>query len=316
MFHNETWGGEKVFRLMAKLAENPAANLDLLELIYAALALGFEGRWRVVDNGAAQLEAVRAKLAHIVREQRGSYAPALAQHWQGVPSQRRVALGWLPLAASAALTALVLTGVYLGLALSLAGVSDPVFARIQGLRLTPPVAVAPQPAPKPRLAHFLQSDIKAGTVEVRDEVDRSVVTIRGDGLFAPASATLMPEYEALMGRIGQALGQFSGAVLVTGHTDNKPIRTARFPSNWHLSEERARSVGELLTRHQVAGERVRAEGRAEGEPLHPNDTPANRALNRRVEVTLFAFKEARPSTSANPPAPRPAEPPAAPAPAR
>ena len=176
---------------------------------------------------------------------------------------------------------------YLTLTLSLAERSDPVFGQIQGLRLSPPVVAPPPPPAKPRLAQFLQSDIKANLVTVRDEVDRSVVIIRGDGLFAPASATIVPEREALMGRIADALTQVQGTVLVTGHSDNTPIRTARFPSNWHLSEERANTVRELLIARRVAPERIRAEGRAEAEPVAPNDTPANRALNRRVEVSLM-----------------------------
>jgi type VI secretion system protein ImpK len=288
MFHNETEGGEKVFQLMARLAEKPAVNRDLLELIYCALTLGFEGRYRVIDNGRAQLEAVRDKLAQIIRQQRGDHAPALAQHWQGQATTRRRAHSWLPLAAAAALSALVLMGVYLGFAFSLGSRSDPVYGEVQSLRLTPPVVVAPQPAPKPRLAQFLQPDIKAGLVAVRDEIDRSVVVIRGDGAFATGSASLLPEREVLMGRIADALAQVSGNVLVTGHTDNQPIaRSARFPSNWHLSEERAKTVRDLLIAHKVLADRIRAEGRADAEPVVANDTAANRAMNRRVEVTLF-----------------------------
>lgn len=288
MFHNETWGGEKVFQLMARLAEKPDANLDLLELIYCALVLGFEGRYRVLDNGRAQLEAVRDKLAQIIKQQRGDYPAALAQHWPGEQVKRRVGLSWLPLAATAALATLILVIIHVSLSFSLGGRSDPVFGQIQSLRLPAPVAAVAQPAPKPRLAQFLQPDIKAGLVAVRDEVDRSVVTIRGDGLFASGSATLVPEREALMTRIAEALARVSGSVLVTGHTDNQPInRSARFPSNWHLSEERARTVGQLLVDHQVARERVRTEGRADGEPVVPNDSASNRALNRRVEITLL-----------------------------
>ena len=107
------------------------------------------------------------------------------------------------------------------------------------------------------------------------------------GLFAAGSASLVPEREELLSRIGDALAQLGGNVLVTGHTDSQPIRSARFPSNWHLSEERAKSVRELLIARKVGPERLRAEGRADGEPLAANDSPANRALNRRVEVTLF-----------------------------
>ncbi len=292
MFHNETWGGEKVFQLMARLAEKPEANRDLLELIYCALVLGFEGRYRVIDNGRAQLEAVRDKLAQIVKQQRGDHSPALAQHWQGQTVKRRAGLSWLPLAALTAVAALILVAVHIGLSTSLSNESDPVFARIQGLRLPSPVVAVAQAAPKPRLAQFLQSDIKAGLVAVRDDVDRSVVTLRGDGLFAPASATLIPEREALMARIGDALALAGGQVLVTGHTDSSPMRSARFPSNWHLSEARARTVRGLLVERKVPAERVQAEGRADSEPLVANDTAANRALNRRVEVTLMVGRGA------------------------
>lgn len=296
MFHNETEGGEKVFQLMARLAEKPQEHRELLELIYAALALGFEGRYRVIDNGRAQLEAVRDKLAQIVRRQRGEPARELAQHWQGHAAGRKAAWSALPLLAAGVVALLVMVACYLGFAFSLGGRSDPVFGEIQGLRLSPPVVAAPLPAAKPRLAQFLQSDVKAGLVAVRDEVDRSVVTLRGDGAFAPGSASLLADREALMGRIADALAQVSGSILVTGHTDNQPIaRSARFPSNWHLSEERARSVRDLLVARKVAPDRIRSEGRADAEPVVGNDTPANRALNRRVEITLIVGRDGAPT---------------------
>ena len=296
MFHNETGGGEKVFQLMAKLAENPAANRDLLELIYAVLSLGFEGRYRVVDGGKAQLEAVRERLAQILQKERGAHAPALAQNWPGEKPLRRSMLTWLPLWVTAAVVALLLVAVYLFLSFSLSGDSDPVFGSIQELRLAPPSPPVKQAAPKPRLAQFLVADIKAEQVAVRDEVDRSVIIIRGDGLFAPASASLTAEREALMKRIAEALKQVPGGIVVTGHTDNIRIRTASFPSNWHLSEERAKTVREILLGNGLPTERVRAEGRADGEPVAPNDTPANRALNRRVEITLFVARGAAAGT--------------------
>jgi len=298
LFHNEGSGGEKVFQLMARLAEKPQANRDLLELIYAAMVMGFEGRYRVVENGRAQLDAVRDRLAQILRKERGPYNPALALNWHGQPSKRRQSLGWLPLAAITAVSALLLAGIYVALSSSLAGASDPVLGNIQSLRLPPPMPVVAQPAAQPRLAQFLQPDIKAQMVTVRDEVDRSVVTIRGDGLFPSASATLIPEREALMARIADALARVPGPVLVTGHTDNSPMRSARFPSNWHLSEERARSVGQLLVAGGVPRERVAFEGRADGEPTVPNDSPGNKALNRRVEITVMVPKPATTATAA------------------
>lgn len=294
MFHNETWGGEKVFQLMAKLAENPSANRDLLELVYAALCLGFQGRYRVVEGGSAQLEAVRDRLAQILKKERGDYAAPLAEHWRGAAVKRRPFLSWLPLWVTAAVAAMALLGLYWALSFLLSGASDPVYGQIQSLRLLPPTTTIAAPAAKPRLAQFLISDVKAGNVEVRDEIDRSVITIRGDGLFEPGSATLGEDREALMRRIAEALAQVPGSVLVTGHTDNQPIRSVRFPSNWHLSEERAKAVRAILVSRGVKPERITAEGRAEGEPLVANDTPANRARNRRVEITLMSSGRAAP----------------------
>jgi type VI secretion system protein ImpK len=127
-------------------------------------------------------------------------------------------------------------------------------------------------------------------VAVRDEEDRSVITLRGDGLFARGSASLLSEREDLMRRVAEALVRVGGEVIITGHTDNTPMRTARFPSNWHLSEERARTVRDLMVSAGVPAERVRAEGRADGEPVAANDSEANRAMNRRVEITLMAAR--------------------------
>jgi type VI secretion system protein ImpK len=297
-FHNEAFGGEKVFQLMARLAEKPDQHRDLLELIYAAISLGFEGRYRVIQGGKAQLEAVRAKLAQILDKARGPYPAPLASNWAAQPLPQRKALTWLPLAVTAAVTVLVLGLAYAAFSYTLTNRSDPVYGQIQSLRLSPPVAPVAQPAAQPRLAQFLAAEIKLGLVAVRDEVDRSVVTIRGDGLFGPASATLQSEREPLMRRIGEALVPLvrdGGSVLVTGYTDNTPIRTLRFPSNWHLSEDRAQAVRQLLLAAGVARDRIRAEGRAEADPIAPNDTPANRALNRRVEITLNAARGGAPT---------------------
>jgi type VI secretion system protein ImpK len=287
MFHNETGGGEKVFQLMAKLAQEPAANRDLLELIYAALSVGFEGRYRVEQGGAAQLEAVRERLAQIVRKERGDYSPALAQSWRGTLPKKRALLSWLPLWVTAALCGLVLAGTYLFYSLRLAEQSDPTYSRILALRATAIVAPPRAATPTLRLAPLLQAEVQAGQVKVRDDLDRSVVTLLGDGLFAPSSATVAANRVPLFAQIAAALAKVPGTVVVTGHTDNIPIGTARFPSNWHLSEGRAGAVRELLVNAGVPVARVRAEGRADGEPVAPNDSAANRSQNRRVEITLL-----------------------------
>ena len=151
--------------------------------------------------------------------------------------------------------------------------------------MAPPPPPPPK-APTPRLAGFLTVEIEAGQVKVEDFANRSVVTLKGDGFFEPGSAEIAPQVRSVLPRIAQALTQTSGKLLITGHTDNQPIRTLRYPSNWHLSKDRAQAVLAELAK-QVQSDRLRAEGRADSEPLADNASPAGRSANRRVEITLF-----------------------------
>jgi type VI secretion system protein ImpK len=136
----------------------------------------------------------------------------------------------------------------------------------------------------------LEKEIQEGLVAVNETDIKSVVTIKGDRLFAPGSATISENYLALINRIADGINAVPGHVQITGHTDNIPIRSVRFPSNWHLSQSRAESVLELIA-NKVPKGRLSAEGRAESEPIVPNDTPENRSRNRRVEITLFAAQK-------------------------
>jgi type VI secretion system protein ImpK len=285
LFHGETEGGEKFFQVLAKLAENPQANLDVIELMYVCLQLGFEGRYRIVDGGQRQLEAIRQRLLAIIRKQRGEYERDLSSSWQGAPAVAQARLGWLPLWVVAAVTVLALVGVYVGFKWSLSSASDRLAIQIAGLRLATPVVTA-RPAAEPRLAPFLADEIRRGLVNVDDRSDRSIVTILGGGLFKPGEAAIGRDDQWLVDRIGAALAKVPGKVEVIGHTDATPIRTLRFPSNWELSKARAEAVAKLLAT-QVDGGRIASDGRGETEPLESNDTPQGRALNRRVEITLY-----------------------------
>jgi type VI secretion system protein ImpK len=93
--------------------------------------------------------------------------------------------------------------------------------------------------------------------------------------------------------VGQALGQVPGQVVVRGYTDNTPIRTLRFPSNWELSQDRARAVADMLARSLSDPSRVQAQGRADTEPVAPNNSAEGRARNRRVEIILMVAPQAR-----------------------
>lgn len=288
-FHNETWGGEKVFQLMSKLAENVEGNRNLLELLYVVLGLGFEGRYRVIDNGAAQLASVRQRLAQMLQQGREA-DKALSPRWQGVTDRGGRLADGIPLWVIATASLMLMALIWAGLKIALNQSSANLFGKLQGLDVKAVQMSAPPPPPppaaKPRLAGLLQPEIQAKLVAVQDLADRSIITIKGDGFFEPASAEIAPGVRTLLPRIAQALSELPGQVLITGHTDNQPIRTLRFPSNWHLSQERAEAMRIELAR-LVKPQRLRAEGRADSEPVADNATREGRALNRRVEITLF-----------------------------
>lgn len=137
------------------------------------------------------------------------------------------------------------------------------------------------------LAEALQAEIEAGMVTIEHEGKKIILRIREKGSFSSGSASLDPGFFEVMDRISRVLQDIPGDIVVAGHTDNVPIRTGRFRSNWELSSARAVTVVHALLRNpEVAPERVLIEGWADTRPLVPNDTAANRAQNRRVELMV------------------------------
>ena len=288
-FHNETWGGEKFFQLLARLSQNPREHIVLLELINFCLLLGFEGRYRVMDNGRTQLETIKQRLWQMIRGVRGNYPPPLSPHPEDQPVLRKLWRPMIPLWACVALAGFLACLFYIVLNWRLGDNTNPVLAKIY--QTTLPEAAIAQPAPSLppvlNLRGFLKPEIDAGLVAVRDETDRSVVTLKGDGLFASGSTVARENYAPVIDRVAQAMNNVSGKILVVGYSDNVPIRSARFASNYELSLERARSVQSLLQKHLSQPDRVKAEGRGEMNPIAPNNSAENRARNRRVEITLL-----------------------------
>jgi len=165
LFHGETEGGEKFFQLLARLAENPQAHRDVLELMYVCLQLGFEGRYRIADGGQRQLEAIRRRLLAILRKERGEHERDLSAAWQGAGQIVEGRMTWVPVWVIAAVVALIMVGAYIGFALGLGRASDRIAADIAGFRVAaapaPVVAAAtPHPPVEPRLAGFLAEEIR------------------------------------------------------------------------------------------------------------------------------------------------------------
>lgn len=247
-FHNETWGGEKFFQLLARLSQNPREHILLLEMINYCLLLGFEGRYRVLDNGRTQLDTIKQRLWQMIRGVRGSYPPPLSPHPEDRPVLRKLWRPMVPLWACVALAGFIACLFYIILNWRLGDNTNPVLAKIYQSQL--PETTIQQPARQMpavlNLRGFLKPEIEAGLVAVKDEADRSVVILKGDGLFASASTVVRDRYEPVINRIAQAMNNVSGKILVVGYSDNVPIRSARFASNYELSLERARSVQKML----------------------------------------------------------------------
>jgi type VI secretion system protein ImpK len=209
-----------------------------------------------------------------------------------VVDKRNPLVALVPLWVVAAVVGVLVVGLHLFLGSSLNGRSEPVFSDIHAIKVA---AAALPPAPVqvkttgsglPRLAVLLKSDIDEGKLAVTEQDGRATVTVHGDGLFASGSSELRGDYLPLVVRIGEALRAYPGSVLITGHTDDQRIVSARFPSNWKLSLERANAVLRTLAAQAGSPDRFRAAGRGETEPLVPNDTPEHRAQNRRVDITI------------------------------
>ncbi len=105
-------------------------------------------------------------------------------------------------------------------------------------------------------------------------------------LFAPGSASVSIQGGDILRSIAPALAEFDGEIFIEGHTDNRPITTAHFPSNWELSTHRATSVTRLLIEFGLPPARMRAVGFGDTQPVADNQTPQGRAANRRVSVVV------------------------------
>ena len=139
-----------------------------------------------------------------------------------------------------------------------------------------------------KVKEALKEEIDNGVLEVDVDEQKVVIRIKESGSFPSGSASLIPGFEPVLERIGKVLQSTSGLVVVAGHTDNIPIATSRFRSNWELSASRSVTVVHSLERLSgIPSERFMVEGHAATVPIAENNTAENRARNRRVEIGIF-----------------------------
>ncbi|MBA6421671.1 MULTISPECIES: type IVB secretion system protein IcmH/DotU [Pseudomonas] len=139
-FHNETFGGEKFFILLDRLARNPVKHLDMLELMYVCLSLGFEGKYRVMPRGLLELENIRDSLFRQIRQIRGDVPREISPHWQGLKGEGRRLVRYAPWWLVTALTLTCLAVLYGGFAWVLDEQRDSVMPPYVSASVEPPAA--------------------------------------------------------------------------------------------------------------------------------------------------------------------------------
>ncbi len=291
LFFRKLVGGEEFFQILDRLKEHPEENQHLLEIAYLCLSLGFEGKYRYRNNGLLTLERERQDLYSLLQRFKGEARPDLSSRWKGLAEVQNPLVRFVPLWVLATVAGVMLLLVYMGVALTLRDRSDDLYDRLyttaQNVEKAPPMElVRPVAVQKPTLSlevlfkNLLDDEIAAGKVSINGD---SVLRIFS--MFSPGSADIRDSYQPLMAKIAQAVKQENIRLLVKGHTDDQRMKfSARFNSNWQLSTARAASAAKLLARYGFPERRISFEGMADNEPLVPNDTSANRAKNRRIDI--------------------------------
>jgi len=148
------------------------------------------------------------------------------------------------------------------------------------------------PTPKDKLAEDLTKLIAMYNYNnsIRLEQNERGVTIHilDDILFPPGKATLSENSKLVLKRLAQVLKNLPNDIRIEGHTDNIPINTPQYPSNWHLSVDRALTTAYYLIKNEnLSPDKVSIVGYSEYKPIASNDLPETRALNRRVDIVIL-----------------------------
>lgn len=133
----------------------------------------------------------------------------------------------------------------------------------------------------------LEEEISTGVVDMEVTNKSIILRVREKGSFPSGSAEIILPFKVIVDKIGDIFKEFSGTIIVSGHTDNIPINTYRFRSNWELSSSRAVSViHELAQSKALEDKKFKIAAYAETQPVDTNDTWEGRAKNRRVEIMM------------------------------
>ncbi|MDO6610156.1 MULTISPECIES: type VI secretion system protein TssL, long form [unclassified Shewanella] len=288
-FHNETLGGEYFYTLLDASLRQPEQKCNLLELMYLCLTLGFVGKMRVEPQGDQQLEALRERTFLVIQSTKDDLHRELSPSWRQNIASNQTFEQPFPLWVIGALFGVLLLFIYLGFRYSINDYSSTAYKQLTSI-VPWEDTVEEQLISRDEallLQQLLQTEISKNLLEVEQLTDRVRIRIEAGELFASGNTQPRSDFEAILAKIARTLEGTSGKILITGHTDDEPIFTSKYPSNWHLSLARATSIGNVLAQNASLRGRLWPEGRGESEPRVANDSEQNRAFNRRIEIDLL-----------------------------
>jgi type VI secretion system protein ImpK len=291
-FHSESYGGAKFFQILERLCADFSKHIDLIELMYICLALGFGGRYQIEAGGRAKLADIQEDLYRRIKEQRAPAAQELAPHWRGVEDRRNPLVRYVPLWVIATAAACVLLGAFLFFYTRLNDAAAPLNAQLAriGLESAAPPDTAHRPPPaRKNLKQLLAPEEAAGLLSIDERPDgQALLRLSGNAMFASGGVEVNERQLPLLHRITAALDQVAGRVIVIGHTDDQPIHSLKFKDNFALSAARAESVRQILMQGLDNPGRIESTGAGASQPIAlPPDLPENRTRNRRVEIKFI-----------------------------
>ena len=202
----------------------------------------------------------------------------------------------MPVWAVAAIAGALLLALYVTLLALLSGGSEAVAGATATLHPTDKIDIArrvvapppPPPPPPPPTAQLprIKRELADECITVTQGANVIVIRLCDLALFESGKADVRDGFRPAGARIAKLLDQEKGFVKVVGHTDSEPIKSVRFPTNWHLSVERAKAVGALLKKGLSQPDRIQIDGKGAEVPVASNATADGRSKNRRVEILI------------------------------
>jgi type VI secretion system protein ImpK len=299
-FHHDTSEGHAFFELLARMQRSPAECLAVIQIMYLCLSLGFMGRqYRQSPRGPGEVEQIRSVTSALLAK---GHPPAaeLSPRWKGIAAPYTRARTGVPVWVAHAAALALCGGLFFWVSTGLNAASDdqytrmlaatpdhmPHISRAVAVQPPPPPPAAPEPTALDRLSAALKPDIDSGVTSILGTPATPIIRVNAATGFSSGGATLRAPLAAVLQRVGTALATEPGPVQVIAYTDNQPIRTVQFPSNFQLSAARAQGARAAIARSIGDAKRLSAEGRADADPIASNATADGRAQNRRIEIVL------------------------------